>query len=46
MRNYQWGAAIGQELTTNVLALATVSTERERSDLMRALDPLQARLKP
>ena len=43
----QWlrrGAAMVQELTTHVLALAAVSTERERADLMRALDALQARL--
>ena len=43
----QWlrrGAAIVQELTTHVLASAAMSTERERADLMRALDALQARL--
>jgi hypothetical protein len=43
----QWlrrGTAIVQELTTHVLALAGVSTECERADLMRALDALQARL--
>jgi hypothetical protein len=43
----QWlrrGAAIVQELTTHVLALAAASTDRERADLMRALDALQARL--
>jgi hypothetical protein len=37
-------AAIVQELTTHVLAAAAVSTERERADLTRALDALQARL--
>ena len=43
----QWlrcGVAIVQELATHVLALAAVRTERERTDLMRALDALQARL--
>jgi hypothetical protein len=43
----QWlrrGAAIVQELTTHVLALSAASTDRERADLMRALDALQARL--
>jgi hypothetical protein len=43
----QWlrrAAAMVQELTTHVLALAAASTERERTDLMRALDALQARL--
>jgi hypothetical protein len=38
----QWlrrGAAIVQELTTHVLALAAVSPERERADLVR-LDAL------
>ena len=43
----QWlrrGAAIVQELTARMMALAAVSTERERTDLMRALDALQARL--
>ena len=43
----QWlrcGVAIVQELATHVLASAAVSTERERTDLMRALDALQARL--
>ena len=33
-----------QELTARMMALAAVSTERERTDLMRALDALQARL--
>jgi hypothetical protein len=36
--------AIVQELTTHVLATAGMSTERERADLVRALDALQARL--
>jgi hypothetical protein len=39
----QWlrrGTALVQELTTYVLALATASTDRERTDLMRALDAL------
>jgi hypothetical protein len=43
----QWlrrGAAIIQELTTHVLALSAASTDRERADLMRALDTLQVRL--
>ena len=43
----QWlrrGAAIVQELTTHVLALAAASTERERTDLMRSLEALQTRL--
>ena len=43
----QWlrrGTTIVQELTTHVLALAAVSTEHERADLVRALDALQARL--
>ena len=43
----QWlcrGMAIVQELTTHLLASAGVSTERERADLVRALDALQARL--
>ena len=43
----QWlrrGAGIVQELTTHVLAAATVSTERERADLTWALEALQARL--
>jgi hypothetical protein len=43
----QWlrrAGAILQELTTLVLAAATVSTEPERVDLTRALDALQARL--
>ena len=43
----QWlrrGAAIVQELTTHTLALAAASTDRERTDVMRALDALQARL--
>jgi hypothetical protein len=43
----QWlrrGAAIVQELTTHTLALAAASTARERADVMRALDALQARL--
>jgi hypothetical protein len=43
----QWlrrGAAIVQQLTTHTLALATVSTARERADFIRALDALQARL--
>ena len=43
----QWlrrGATIVQELTTHVLALAAASTERERADLMRALNALQTRL--
>jgi hypothetical protein len=43
----QWlrrGTAILQELTTRVLAVAAESTERERIELMRALDALQARL--
>jgi len=41
----QWqrrGTAIVQELTMHVLALASVSTERKRADLMRALDALRA----
>ena len=43
----QWlrrGVAIVQELSTHVLAMAAVSTERERADLMRALNALQVRL--
>ena len=43
----QWlrrGAAMVQEMTTHVLALAAASTERERADLMRVLNALQARL--
>jgi hypothetical protein len=43
----QWlrrGIAMVQELTTQVLALAAASTERERTDVMRALDALQVRL--
>jgi hypothetical protein len=43
----QWlrrAGAILQELTTLVLAAATVGTEPERVDLTRALDALQARL--
>jgi hypothetical protein len=43
----QWlcrGAAMVQELTTHVLALAAASTDRERTDVMRAMDALQARL--
>jgi hypothetical protein len=43
----QWlrrGVAIIQELTTLVLALAAASTERERTDVMRALGALQVRL--
>jgi hypothetical protein len=43
----QWlrrGAAIVQELITHVLVAAAVSTERERADLTRALEALQARL--
>jgi hypothetical protein len=43
----QWlrrGVAIVQELTTLVLALAAANTERERTDVMRALNALQARL--
>ena len=43
----QWlrrGAAILQELTTHVLALAAASTEYERTDVMRALDALQVRV--
>jgi DNA/RNA-binding domain of Phe-tRNA-synthetase-like protein len=43
----QWlrrGATMVQELTTHVLAAAAMSTERERADLVRALDALQARL--
>jgi hypothetical protein len=43
----QWlrrGAAMVQEMTTHVLALAAASTDRERTDVMRALDALQARL--
>ena len=38
------GAAILQELTTHVLALAAGSTECERTNVMRALNALQARL--
>ena len=43
----QWlrrGAAIVQELSAHVMALAAVSTARERADLIRALDALQTRL--
>ncbi|MFI5270314.1 MAG: hypothetical protein ACHQ7M_23285, partial [Chloroflexota bacterium] len=43
----QWlrrGAAMVQELTTHVLASAAMSTKRERADLVRALEALQARL--
>jgi hypothetical protein len=43
----QWlrrAGSILQELTTLVLAAATVSTEPERVDLTRALHALQARL--
>jgi hypothetical protein len=43
----QWlcrGIAMVQELTTQVLALAAASTERERTDVMRALAALQVRL--
>ena len=43
----QWlrrGAAMVQELNAHVLASAAASTERERADLMRALDALQVRL--
>jgi hypothetical protein len=43
----QWlrrGAAIVQELSARVLAMAAASTERERTDLTRALDALQVRL--
>ena len=43
----QWlrrGIAMVQELTTQVLALAAASTERERTNVMRALDALQVRL--
>ena len=43
----QWlrhGATLIQELTTHVLALAAASSERERTDVMRALDALQVRL--
>jgi hypothetical protein len=43
----QWlrrALTIIQDLTTHVLAAAAVSTERERADLVRALDALQARL--
>jgi hypothetical protein len=36
------GTGIVQELTMHVLALAGVSTERKRADLMRALDALRA----
>ncbi|HEY2595332.1 MAG TPA: hypothetical protein VGK33_15680 [Chloroflexota bacterium] len=43
----QWlrcAVAIVQELTTLVLASAAVSTERDRADITRALEALQARL--
>ena len=43
----QWlrrGSTMVQELTTHVLASAAMSTERERADLVRALEALQVRL--